>query len=303
MIVAVLAALAAGASFAVGGVLQQRVAATRPPDESLSFGLLKELVRQKLWLAGIALAFLSYGFQSLALAFGPLTLVQPLILSELLFSLPLSARLYGAKLGRRDWAGIAAVGIGLGAALYLASPSGGDPRPPLYEWLLLLLSVGGLSAVALLVGRQLSGAARASLFALAGGIIMGTQSALLDTSIANLQQGFLAVALAWQSYLLIAASIGGLLLIQSAFQAGPLSASLPVIDTTQPLVTLAIGFLLFDENLTGSTWRLAVSGLCVVVVVVGIVLLDTSPVMHKLHEKQRETAGDESGDGQVGLGT
>lgn len=303
MIIAVLASLAAGASFAVGGVLQQRVAATRPSDESLSLGLLNKLVRQKLWVAGIAFAFLSYGFQSLALAFGPLTLVQPLILSELLFSLPLSARLYGARLGRRDWLGIVAVGGGLATALYLASPSGGDPRPPLTGWLLLLLSAGALAAAAVLVGRKLSGAARASLFALAGGVIMGTQSALLDTSIANLQDGFLAVVLSWQSYLLVAASIGGLLLIQSAFQAGPLSASLPVIDTVQPLVTLAIGFLLFQENLTDSTWRLVVSGVGVVVVVVGIVLLDTSPVMHRLHDQQRETADAQSDGEQVQLGT
>jgi drug/metabolite transporter (DMT)-like permease len=303
VIVAVLAALAAGASFAVGGVLQQRVAATRPSDESLSLSLLKQLARQKLWVAGIAFAFLSYGFQSLALAFGPLSLVQPLILSELLFSLPLSARLYGARLGRQDWLGVLAVGLGLASALYLASPSGGNPRPALTGWLVLLASAGGLAALALVVARRLSGAARASLFALAGGIIMGTQSALLDTSIANLQEGFLAIVLSWQSYAVIVASIGGLLLIQSAFQAGPLSASLPVIDTVQPLVTVAIGFLLFNESFTDSTWQLVGSGVAAVVVVVGIVLLDTSPVMHKLHDKQQETADEQSDDEQVTLGT
>lgn len=302
MIIAVVAALAAGACFAAGGVLQQRVAATRPEGQSLSLGLLKDLARQRLWVIGIVFAFLSYGFQSLALAFGPLALVQPLIVSELLFALPLSARLYGASLGARDWLGVAATGGGLALALLAAAPRGGDAQPPLSGWLVLLLVVGVIAGGALLVGRQVSGAPRASLYALAGATVMGSQSALLDNTLEHLQEGFVSTVSSWQTYLLIIASIGGLLLIQSAFQAGPLSASLPVIDATQPLVAVAIGVTLFGEAVRTAPLPLTLVLTGVAASISGIVLLDTSPAMHKLHEKQRRAAEEQDPQEQVSLG-
>ena len=74
MYVAIIAALIAGLFFAIGGVLQQRVASTRPEGESLSPRLIWDLLHQRLWVAGISCAVLSYVFQALALNFAPLPL-------------------------------------------------------------------------------------------------------------------------------------------------------------------------------------------------------------------------------------
>lgn len=302
MIISVLAGLAAGASFALAGVLQQRVAATRPEDESLSLSLLKDLAKQKLWVAGISFAFLSYAFQSVALAFGPLALVQPLIITELLFALPLSAYLYGSRLAARDWFGVLLVAGGLAVAILEAAPTGGNPQPPLYRWLLLLAAVGAIAGGALAVGRTRGpGAIRASLYALAGASIMGTQSSLLDNTIQHLQDGFVATVTAWQTYLLIIASIVGLLLIQSAFQSGPLSASLPVFDSVQPIVAVVIGVVVFKEQLSASTASLVIAAAGLVAVGVGVVLLDTSPAMQKLHDKQEAEAEEHDEGEQVQL--
>lgn len=293
ILLSALAAVVAGGCFAGANILQQRVASTRPEGESLSWKLLADLARQRLWLAGIGLAVLSYGFQSVALAFGPLALVQPLILSELVVAIPLSARLYDERLGARDWLGVVAVAGGLGTAIAAASPSGGDKTAPLLSWLLLLAAVGGLVAVAVGVGRRTKGPASASSFAVAGAAIMGTQSALLLTTIAHLSDGFIATVAAWQTYALIAASIGGVLMIQSAYQAGPLSASMPVIDAVEPTVAVLIGVALFGEALTGEVWRLALAAAGIVVLVAGIISLDTSPVTHRLHEAQQEETAEE----------
>lgn len=100
-----LASLAAGVCFAVAGVLQQWAAGGRPDAEALSPRLLAHLARDRVWLGGIALAVLAYGFQSPALAYGPLSLVQPLIVAELVFAVPLSARLHRMRLGFRADAG------------------------------------------------------------------------------------------------------------------------------------------------------------------------------------------------------
>lgn len=286
MIVAVLAALAAGACFALAGVFQQRAASREPDETDLSVRLLRRLARQPEWLGGIALALLAYGFQSLALAFGPLSLVQPLIVSEMAFAIPLSARLQRMRLRAREWLGVTAVTAGLVTALAAARPHSGHPRAPLADWLLALGAVGGAVAATLLLSRVLTGAARASLTALAGGTVMGSQSVFLAVTIDRLQQGVVALLTSWQTYLLLAASVGGLLLIQSAFQEGPLAASMPVFDAGEPAVAVLMGVLLFDETLRTSPPALSLTALGVTALLTGIVVLDTSPVLEALYHRQ-----------------
>ncbi|WP_236242669.1 DMT family transporter [Streptomyces sp. CC228A] len=282
MVVAVVAALAAGAAFAVAGVLQQRAAARRPDGDTLSLRLVRALARDRMWLTGIGLAVVAYAFQSVALAFGPLSLVQPLIISELLFAIPLSARLRHRSLGAREWAGTLAVTAGLTTALAAARPGAGDPAVPLRSWLLVLAAVGGLVALTLALGRRTAGAPKASLLGLAGGLVMGTQSVLLDATVERLGDGLGAVLSSWQTYVLVAASVAGLVLIQSAFQAGPLAASMPVIDATEPAVAVTVGVAVFGETVRTGTLSLALAAVGVAVLLAGIVLLDTSPLFRRL---------------------
>ncbi|MFV0137914.1 DMT family transporter [Streptomyces sp. HMX87] len=284
MIITVLAALAAGACFAVAGVLQQRVASARPDRERLSWRLLWHLARHPVWLSGIALAVLAYGFQSLALAFGPLSLVQPLIVCELVFAVPLAAHLRGVRLGPREWLGTLAVAAGLAAALVTARPTGGDPASArVGAWLLAVGATVLVVAAAMVLRLVVTGVGRASCTALAGGTVMGFQSVLLDATVDRMSRGPVALASAWQTYALVAVSVGGLLLIQSAFQEGPLAATVTVIDTVEPAVAVAVGTTLFGETLhlgwpVGALTALGVAG-----TVFGIVCLDTSPAIAALH--------------------
>ncbi|MBQ1091816.1 DMT family transporter [Streptomyces sp. B93] len=282
--IAVPASLAAGACFAVAGVLQQWAAAARPDSEALTPRLLAQLVRDRLWLCGIGLAVLAYGFQSLALSFGPLSLVQPLIVAELVFAVPLSARLYRMRLGRREWFGTLAVAVGLALALVSARPEGGRPQAVgLGSWLLVLGAVAGLVCAALAVGRVLTGPWRASATALAAGAVMGTQSVLLAATVDRLRQGLLTALAAWQTYALVVASVGGLLLIQSAFQQGPLAASLTVIDATEPVVAVTVGTTLFGETVRTGWPVSAVTVAGLGCVAAGIACLDTSRLIAALH--------------------
>ncbi|MEW2078880.1 DMT family transporter [Streptomyces sp. NPDC013433] len=287
MAIAVLASLAAGVCFAVAGVMQQWAAAARPDAEALTARLLGRLARDPLWLCGIGLAVVAYGFQSLALAFGPLSLVQPLIVAELVFAVPLSARLYRLRLGRREWSGTLAVAAGLALALLSARPHGGDPRAAgLLPWLLAVGAVAAVVCGALAAARVLSGPWRASATALAAGAVMGTQSVLLAATVDRLRHGLPTALAAWQTYALVAASVGGLLLIQSAFQQGPLAASMTVLDATEPVVAVAMGTLLFDETIrTG--WPVSAATLTgLALVVAGIAALDTSPVIAASHGRR-----------------
>jgi drug/metabolite transporter (DMT)-like permease len=285
MPIAVLASLAAGVCFAVAGVLQQWAAGARPDADAFSPRLLAHLVRDRLWLCGIGLAVVAYGFQSLALAFGPLSLVQPLIVAELIFAVPLSARLYRMRLGRREWFGTLAVAAGLALALASTRPHGGHPGAAgALSWLLVLGATVALVCCVLAAVPHLSGPWRASTTALAAGAVMGTQSVLLAATVDRLRHGPAAALTAWQTYALVAASVVGLLLIQSAFQQGPLAASMTVLDATEPVAAVTVGTAVFGEALHHGWPVTAVTVAGLALVIAGIVSLDSSPVIRALYD-------------------
>jgi drug/metabolite transporter (DMT)-like permease len=177
---ATVAAMAAAATFAVSAVLQQRAARTVPPNESLSFRLLIDLIRQPSWLAGTASLVAGYCLQAVALAFGNVSFVAPLIVSELVFALPLATRLEHRRLGRREWLGAAGVVMGVGMFLLAASPGGGRPDPGLAEWVLMIVPCAVVVAAVLALAQRaavLALAQRAAVLALAQRTVRGENTA------------------------------------------------------------------------------------------------------------------------------
>lgn len=280
MLIAVVCAIAAGACFAAGGLLQQHVASSRPAREALTVRLLADLVRQPLWLYGIGLALLAYVLESVALAFGPLVLVQPLVVTELLAALPISMRWDGLHIRPREWAGAVAVTAGLAVGLVSAAPGAGIALPGLSAWLPALVVTTVAASAAVAAGRRTRGPLRASLFAVAAGITMAVQAALLKSVIALFKRGLQPGLTSWQLWAMVAASLLGLLFVQSAFQAGPLAASMPVVDSVSPAVAIILGVLVFHEAVRSGPWLAGiVTGLASLFA--GIVLLDTSAVVRQ----------------------
>src|ERR1700761_8244418 len=100
--VAIVAALLAAFWAALGIVVRQRAAQDVPADKAMSASMAKSLFSDRLWWAGIAAAVAGFVFQAVALAHGSLLLVQPLLVSSLLFALPMSARLTHQRIGRDE---------------------------------------------------------------------------------------------------------------------------------------------------------------------------------------------------------
>src|SRR5207248_9854940 len=121
----------------------------------------------------IASDAVAFGLQALALAFGPIALVQPLAVTGVMLAIPLAAHLRGNRLGRREWAGTVAVAAGLAAFLVAASPDEGTPQTTWTNWVLILIAVGGLMALAVVGGQLLDGPARATLYAVGAGAAFG----------------------------------------------------------------------------------------------------------------------------------
>jgi drug/metabolite transporter (DMT)-like permease len=283
VVIAVMAGIAAGMSFAVAGLAQQHSAQSKAARASPSVGLLAELARDRIWLAGIGMAVVAYGFQSLALAYGSLALVQPLITTEILFAVPLSIALHRLRPGPREWSGVVAVTAGLAVAIVASHPRAGDANPAARQWAVALGIMLVVVAAALAWGRAVTGPARAGLYAAAAASVLGVQSAFLTAVVHQFEQGISTPFRSWQAYALVVASAAGLLLIQSAFHSGPLAVVLPVVNACEPAMAIGLGLGLFGDQITLTAGHLAaaLAGLCLLVT--GIALLGGSPLIRLLH--------------------
>ena len=270
-VIAVLAALAAAASFGVAAALQHRQARLTPQAGGVR--LLARLAGRPLWLAGIALAAVAYGLQALALAFGPLALVAPIVATDLLFALPVAAR-WSRPLGARDWLGCVLAAGGVAAFLAAAPPSSGRSGAPARDWLLAFAVVALVCTLALAMSRLGTGPVRAAVTATAAGAVFGLTAAVTLSLTRLLRTAGPGGALAhWQPWALLVLGTAGLLLSASAFQAGALAASLPVMDTVEPVSGVLLGTLLFGERLAASPAGITVQLAGAVAAIAGITLL------------------------------
>jgi drug/metabolite transporter (DMT)-like permease len=242
-------ALAAAFMFALSNVLEQREAEQLPDDHSLRAGLIVRLVRRPLWLVGFGADVGGYVCHAAALAFGSLVFVQPLLVTGLLFALVLRAAITGRPLRRRELLPAIVLAGGLAVFLLVVSPHGGRTQAPLGRWAIAGPVIGTAIAVCIVAGRRVAGARRALLLGLAAGISFGASAALTKTFVHLLGQGVFPMLQHWEPYALAVATLGGLLMAQSSFQAGSLSASVAALEVAEPLVAAAIGIGLLDEHI------------------------------------------------------
>ena len=272
--------LGAALFIAIGFVLQQHVAALEPADERLSFRLLAHLVRKPLWLAGIASMIVGQLLGAYALSVGSLALVEPVMASNLLFALPLAALWHRRPICRRDWAGAAAVLVGLSTFVAAGDPYGGTTAG--VGWRSWVESFGAIAAVVVVLvlgGRRIRPTSEPVRLAAAAGILFGVQDALTQRTELVAGGGLLHLVTTWPVFLLVTVGIVGLLLNQSAFEAGPLSRSLPAVVAGEPVTGIALGVGIYREHLTlAFPWILfEVAGL--VIMGWGVLRLAASPVV------------------------
>jgi len=278
-VIAVVAALTAAFCFAEASLVQQTVARASGADEVLRFRLLLDLAHRPRWLAGIGLDALSFFILALALAFGPLTLVQPLASLDVLFVLPLIARRQHRRLTLGDGIGAVLVAAGIATFLAIATPTGGTAVPGLTAWTPVFLGAALLSGLAAMAGLRVEGKARVIWLAVAAGAVYGVLDSLAKATVDVVATRGLGVMTTWEPWALLAAGITGALLGQSAFSSGALSLSLPVIGTLAPITAVVIGATVFGEQLASAAWQLGVQLGGGALAVAGIFLLSRSSIV------------------------
>lgn len=273
--VAVPAAVVGAASFGLASAIQHRVTKQVPKVRTLSPRMLFDLIRKPIWVLSILTVLVGLSLQVVALAFGPLVLVQPLLVTSVLFGAAFAAWLARRRMDLvLGLGGLACVG-GLSAFLVLARPSGQGSEFTGASILPLALVLGLLVVAALLAAGWFPGEVGAIGMAVATGVLYGVTAGLIKVVAGQFRGGGLAEPFQhWTLYAVCVIGPVGFLLSQQTFQRGRLmSPALAVITTVDPLVAAAIGVNWLGETIETSPAILAGELIAVVVIIGAIVVL------------------------------
>jgi hypothetical protein len=282
----ILLALAASGFTAMASVAQRRAAAPAPGEFSFNLQLVSYLLRRPVWFLGILCMILGFVFQVAALRVGSLSVVQPVIATELVIVFGVIALHDRHRVHLRDWISAVGMVVGLGAFLALARPHGGRAEASMSMWALsgsITFALAGiLAALAYFPGRhgQVPGTGRkAALLGIAAAVGFGFVAAVVKELSTHLSQGPTAVFLNWSPYVLLLSGAAAMFLASNAFQAGSLAASQPGLTIVDPLVAGALGVVLFGESLRHNPVVLLGEVLAVAVVIASVIMLSQSPLV------------------------
>lgn len=243
-------ALSSALLFALGTVLQQRAGLDGPSPAGSA--LLVAMARRPVWLIGIAADALGFIAQAAALGAGRLAVVQPLLVTSIVFALPLGIRLSGQRVHRSDVLAALLVVLALVAFLLIATPSGGRSEAPVHRWLISASLCAVVCAPLILLGRRGPPARRATLLAGAAGLLFALSAALTKAVVDELSRGLIHTALSWEPYALAVVGYASMTLNQMALNTGALAATIAASTAVDPLVSVLLGVTVFDESLSAS---------------------------------------------------
>jgi drug/metabolite transporter (DMT)-like permease len=272
--VAIPAALFAAASFGLTGALQHRATHRVPQTRPVRGSLLLDLMRQPLWLLSLLANAAGIGAQWVALSAAPLVLVQPLLVTGVLFAVVFAAALARRRPDRLVLYGAAMCVAGLAGFLALASPSGGGAELTLPSVLPMALGLVVIVGACIVLAFRRSGRVRTLALAAGAGVLYGVTAGMIKIVLDALPNGFDALFTSWPVYAVLICGPLGFLLNQSAFQAGvALAPELAVIIILDPLVSIGIGILWLGEVLRSGTGIVIGEVLALAVMIVGVVVL------------------------------
>jgi hypothetical protein len=273
-LVAVLVALAAAALFALSTSVQHHTATGAPSHVRGGVRLMAHLLRHPRWLAGQATSVVAFVLHATALKLGTLTVVQPVLVSGLVFTLPVRALMDHRRPTRPEIVGATVTACGLGLFLVVARPAGGQATPDRLR-AAVLLSAGAMLAFVCARAAARAGRTRLGglLLGFAAGELSGCAAGVLKLTTDEVVQGVLAVLLSWPPYVLLVFALWGLTLNQRAYHAAPLSVSLPVFNVVDPVAGMTFGILVFGERPAHTPLAIALETIGLLVMAGGAVAL------------------------------
>jgi len=261
--VPVLFALLTAFSNAVNVVTQHK-ASISAPKRSKGWRFAIYLFRNPLWLFGWVALVAAFVFQALALHNGPISVVQPLLVSELVFALVLRWLWIHQAIKPVTWWSAGVTCAALAAFIAVAEPSGGSTVPTSRVWVSAAAAIVGCVAVTAALGWFWRGSAgrRAALLGASASMLWAFVATLIKATTDTLTQfGVSGMFTHWPVYALAAAGLTAEILNQVALHVGPLSVSQPFIVIVDPIVSIALSVWIYGETFSPNTARLAIGAM------------------------------------------
>lgn len=280
MVLAVVAAFAAAFSFALGSALQQRVAGSTTPDEESHGGFFVRIAQHPSWLVGLLLSAVAFALHAFALSRGDLALVQPIIVSGIVFAVVIRSALEHRLPDRRTLIWLVITWAGL--ALFLAvRPPTADHAPDNGLGGLLV----GLGVVVALVGmvvarRTSTPQLRGAVLAGVSGVLFGLVAGLVKLVLARFSGGLGGVLGSWPLWALVVTGVSAVLLNQRAYQSTRLSVTTPILNVAEVAVSITFGLLVLGEDPGQDTATVVGEVVGLALVIAGVIKLASAEESH-----------------------
>ncbi|MET8053764.1 DMT family transporter [Streptosporangium sp. NPDC005286] len=254
MTAAILAVLTAACN-ALSSVLQRQAARTAPQSRVFKLALIGYLIRQPSWLGGMGALIGGFLLQAAALNFGALALVQPILVTELPFTMILVSLILHVHLDRGSWLAIGILTIGLAVFLISADPGQSGTRSPTMDlWLITVVVTVGVAAGLIAMAKIRSGPSRGALLGITSALGFAFTAALIKENTEIFAAEDAAVLTSWSLYAMIAAGLFSVFVLQSALSSASLVVVQPTLNIADPVVSIMYGVALFGENIRLGWW-------------------------------------------------
>jgi drug/metabolite transporter (DMT)-like permease len=266
-----------------GLVLQQQSAEQAPKAYFLHLRLIGELLHQRKWLAGIGIMAAGQGLSIWAIGHLELSVAEPLLATSLLFALILAVPLTGQRLQRSELLGAVLLAGGVAALSVSRSVNVQGVRFGSVAYWPAAAAIAVIAFFFLRAGWRRSGQLRATFTGTAAGLVFGISDALTRRTVEIAgSHSIVGVLSDWPVYSLVAASVVGLWLMESSFNAAPLNASLPAITAAEPVAGITLGVVVFGDVIRVSPGLLALQAAGITALVAGVILVARAPVLSSL---------------------
>jgi drug/metabolite transporter (DMT)-like permease len=214
------------------------------------------LLTQWVWMLGLAAQLLGVALQAAALDRGRVSIIQPLLVTSVIWALPLGYFMTGQAITRRLVLGAGVIVAGLAIFATYGDPAAGVDNAPGADWIASILVIGAICAALLLFANRGSLTARAATLGTIAGVLYGLSATLMKPVVESLHaDGAGSVVGGWEFWVMVGAGIVGFLFQQLSLSTGRLVPSVATVSVANPVVSVLLGALVLQERLdTDPAW-------------------------------------------------
>lgn len=262
-------ALLAALVIAWGTVVRHRIAEHAPTEGPEAQSPIMTAVKRPLWWFALFTALSGYGFQVVALGFGTLLIVQPILALALMFTFPMSAFYDKRRLSADELIGGGVLTASVAVLVILGKPKPTHRPISWEEWVPAFVVAVVVMLVIYVASLKQQPAYRGLALGVIVGIIYGFIAVLSKAAVDLFHnRGLLGLLIAWEFYALILGAVVGTVLQQYAFNVRALRLSLPAMTTLEPVVAFILSYVVLGEKFQVYGWNWVIMGVALVAMIV-----------------------------------